>query len=987
MIEVQERVRRRPGRPDEPAVLPAEPAPAYDWPWLPFVALTAVAFTLRMWDLGSRAMHHDESLHALFSWYLYVGRGYVHDPMMHGPFLFHLTALMYTLFGDNEITARMPMVLLGTASVAMPFFLRHELGYRGAIAASLLLAFGPAFLYFSRFGHNEAMIMFQTLLIVVGVFGWIRTRRPAYFFAAVVGIALMFATKVVSLIFAFTVASFIVAAIVTYIVAGIVWHRRPPLGEAVLDAVRDVGVRRLGVAVLVFFAIAGLLYTTFLTNLDGLCTAFVSPNVGGCTGKQGMLQYWLAQQGVARGGQPWFYYFMLIPLYEVVPLALALASPFLARRPRSLFFWFCVWWALMSIGIYSFASEKMPWLIVHPTLPLVFLGALTVDGVFSRLRGWPWLPSRQWAVAGLALIGVAVFIAWLTAGGADTTPLAAQTTVLRKIALAVVFAGIVGGAFYVATGLTRRQAVASLGVAGLALLVTYSIHTAWQLTYKHGDIPVEMLVYVQSSPDAPFIVGEVERMSNTLGLRKDMPILLDNGYTDTVGGQAVVHEAVSWPFEWYFRDYKAKTYFSRTLPPDFSSAKFASILVMGTNLEPIRDQLGDYVGNKFRLNWWYPEDYKNMDWGTPLRALLDPDARAKVVKYVLYRELVNPPLGARELYFFVRKDVARGGIVSGEEAGLAAPQTTIGAPVLQQPQPAAALVDVQDVLTYGRQGGQTLLRDPKGITSDSDGRLYVADGTNGSITVLNRDGSMANSFGRKGAGEGEFNEPWGIAVAPDGSIFVADTWNHRIQKFTSRGQFVAQWGSYEVGTAPGKFYGPRDVAITPAGEVLVTDTGNKRIQVFDQRGTFVRSFGSEGTGLGQFREPVGVAVDAQGRIYVADTWNQRIQVFDSAFRLVTEHQVQGWGSQNVSNKPYISVDAETSDVYATVPERRSVVQVKDGVVRVLSLPSNPRLGLPIGVEMASDGRLLVSDSQGGVVVGYDLSSQLAGSANPRTQPE
>ena len=978
MIEVQERVRRRPGRPEAPEVLPAETAPAYDWAWLPFVLLTAVAFILRMWDLGSRAMHHDESLHALFSWYLYVGRGYVHDPMMHGPFLFHLTALMYTLFGDNEVTARLPMVLLGAASVAMPFFLRHELGYRGAIAASLMLAFGPAFLYFSRFGHNEAMIMFQTLLIVVGVFGWIRTRRPAYFYAAVVGLALMFATKVVALIFAFTVVTFIVAAIAV--------QSRRPFGDSVLDAVRDVGLRRLGVGALVFFGISGLLYTTFLTNLEGLCTALFSPNVGSCTGKQGMLQYWLAQQGVARGGQPWFYYFMIIPLYEIVPLALAVAAPFLARRPLSLFFWFCVWWAVLSLGIYTYASEKMPWLIIHPTLPLVFLGALTVDGVLSRLRGWPWLAPRQLAAAGLALVGLAVFAAWVTAGGADATPLALQTSTLRRIALAVVFAGIVAAAVYMANGLTRRQSFGALGVAGLAILVTYSIHTSWQLTYKNGDVPVEMLVYVQSSPDAPFITSEVERMSNTLGMRKDMPMLLDNGYTDTVGGQAVVHEAVSWPFEWYFRDYKAKTYFSRTLPPEFSSGKFPSVLVMGTNLDPIRDQLGDYVGNKFRLNWWYPEDYKNVDWGTPVRTLLDPEARAKLMKYVLYRELINPPLGARELYFFVRKDLARGGAVSGDEAGLSASQTNVGAPVLQQPQPASAMVDVQEVVTYGRQGGQTLLRDPKGITSDPEGRLYVAEGTNSSITILNRDGSVANSFGRKGAGEGEFNEPWGIAVAPDGSIFVADTWNHRIQKLTSRGQFVTQWGGYEVGTAPGKFYGPRDVAITPAGEVLVTDTGNKRVQVFDQRGTFVRSFGSEGTGLGQFREPVGVAVDPQGRIYVADTWNQRIQVFDSAFRPVTEYQVQGWGSQGVTNKPYISVSSD-GDVYATVPERRSVVQVKDGVVRVLSLPSNPRLALPVGVEMASDGRLLVSDAQSGVVVGYDLTSQLAGSPNASTQAE
>src|SRR6266542_2978356 len=214
MIDVGERVRARPRAPEIPEELPVETTPAFDWGWLPFVLLTSVAFIMRMWDLGSRAMHHDESLHALYSWYLYVGRGYTHDPMMHGPFLFHFSALLYMLFGDSEVTARLPMALLGTAAVGLPYFLRNEIGKYGALAASFMLAFGPAFLYMSRFGHNEGMLVFQTLLIVVGVFGWIRTRRPAYLYVAAVGFGLMFATKVIALIFGFTVFAFAVIVLV-----------------------------------------------------------------------------------------------------------------------------------------------------------------------------------------------------------------------------------------------------------------------------------------------------------------------------------------------------------------------------------------------------------------------------------------------------------------------------------------------------------------------------------------------------------------------------------------------------------------------------------------------------------------------------------------------------------------------------------------------------------------------------------------------------
>jgi len=206
-----------------------------------------------------------------------------------------------------------------------------------------------------------------------------------------------------------------------------------------------------------------------------------------------------------------------------------------------------------------------------------------------------------------------------------------------------------------------------------------------------------------------------------------------------------------------------------------------------------------------------------------------------------------------------------------------------------------------------------------------------------------------------------------------------------VQKFTSQGTFVTQWGGYEVGEAPGKFYGPRDIAVSAGGQVLVTDTGNKRIQVFDQNGTFLRAFGSEGSGPGQFKEPVGLAVDRQGRIYVADTWNQRIQVFDSSFQQVGQYEVPGWGSQAVSNKPYLAVGPD-GDVYATLPERRSVVQVKDGAVRTVPLPASPALGLPTGVDVMPDGALVVSDPQNAVVVGYDLAAGGAARPDSDSQP-
>ena len=54
------------------------------------------------------------------------------------------------------------------------------------------------------------------------------------------------------------------------------------------------------------------------------------------TGAVGSLGYWLEQQEVARGGQPWFYYLFVTPLYEFLPLVFSLAAIRLWTRQNGL---------------------------------------------------------------------------------------------------------------------------------------------------------------------------------------------------------------------------------------------------------------------------------------------------------------------------------------------------------------------------------------------------------------------------------------------------------------------------------------------------------------------------------------------------------------------------------------------------------------------------------------------------------------------------
>ena len=56
-------------------------------------------------------------------------------------------------------------------------------------------------------------------------------------------------------------------------------------------------------------------------------------------------------------------------------------------------------------------------------------------------------------------------------------------------------------------------------------------------------------------------------------------------------------------------------------------------------------------------------------------------------------------------------------------------------------------------------------------------------------------GRRIRSFGQEGSAPGQFLSPRGVAVDRAGNILVVDEGNHRIQKFTADGKFIASVGS------------------------------------------------------------------------------------------------------------------------------------------------------------------------------------------------
>ncbi|HEX6094889.1 MAG TPA: NHL repeat-containing protein [Thermoanaerobaculia bacterium] len=160
---------------------------------------------------------------------------------------------------------------------------------------------------------------------------------------------------------------------------------------------------------------------------------------------------------------------------------------------------------------------------------------------------------------------------------------------------------------------------------------------------------------------------------------------------------------------------------------------------------------------------------------------------------------------------------------------------------------------------------------------------YVADTGNHRIVVLAADGTVVRTWGKFGAGRGEFNLPSDLALDAQNNVYVADTMNNRVQKFSPDGELLAVWGSST------ETRGSHGIAVGPDNAVYVADTMGHRIVKYDSSGKFLKAWGEQGAGKGQIRFPHGMAVSG-GYLYVADFLNHRIVRFTTEGDYVSE-----WG--------------------------------------------------------------------------------------------
>jgi len=202
--------------------------------------------------------------------------------------------------------------------------------------------------------------------------------------------------------------------------------------------------------------------------------------------------------------------------------------------------------------------------------------------------------------------------------------------------------------------------------------------------------------------------------------------------------------------------------------------------------------------------------------------------------------------------------------------------------------------------SYG--SGDLQFISPTGVTTDAAGNVYVID-SNFRIAKFTGSGALIEMWGWgvatgaaalerctsgcqrgiPGHGDGQLSASYDLAVDAGGNVYVADQGysnDSRIQKLSSSGTYLAQWG------VPGILYA---VGADGAGNVYATTYNS--VEKYTDTGTHLLTLATSGTGDGQVRVPYGVTTDADGNVYVADTYNHRVQKFSSAGTYLTQ-----WGS-------------------------------------------------------------------------------------------
>lgn len=175
--------------------------------------------------------------------------------------------------------------------------------------------------------------------------------------------------------------------------------------------------------------------------------------------------------------------------------------------------------------------------------------------------------------------------------------------------------------------------------------------------------------------------------------------------------------------------------------------------------------------------------------------------------------------------------------------------------------------------------------DARAIAATPDGRVWIVDGGDAAVIVL-EGGLEVARLGGRGTGEGAFLDPVDVDPTNGLAIFVADRAAGTVLQFTSEFRLALEVVVPDVDPAQpsrqpagairdGARGQPLAVAAAPSGSLFVLDTGRRHVLQLSSEGDVQRVLGA-----GLLADPVSIALEDDGTLWVADRGLGTLQPFD-----------------------------------------------------------------------------------------------------------
>ena len=175
--------------------------------------------------------------------------------------------------------------------------------------------------------------------------------------------------------------------------------------------------------------------------------------------------------------------------------------------------------------------------------------------------------------------------------------------------------------------------------------------------------------------------------------------------------------------------------------------------------------------------------------------------------------------------------------------------------------------------------GQDILKRPWGIAVTSDNVFVIDVNLHALFKFRKNDCKLVKRTGTEGAGEGQLDVPRGLCSDYNGDVYVADCGNHRVSVFSKQLQFVKCLASQQLKT-------PVDVKVTP-DSVVILDWSPNCIHFYLRSGDLLRSCVTQGED-GTVCDPWFFCLDVAGIILIADNIRHDVKILSPSGHLIHE---------------------------------------------------------------------------------------------------